>query len=1495
MADGGPKNVEAIHRLTPVQEGILFHAEGGGGAQGAYLLQFSCLLVGDLDRARFEGAWRAVIQRHTALRTLYTWRGRPHPLGVVRGEVDFRVEWVEGRPELIGATPSEGEDSDPVADWMGEHRRDGLDLERAPVFRVAVAAGEEGRARLLWTFHHVSLDGWSMRVVLDELLRAYGGEDLSVIAPGPGQAAMMQWLDARDPEPGRAHWRARFEGWEGPRPLPALVDPVDRVPDPVAAAADSAVDLGPERTERLLEVARGAGVTPAVVVRAAWTLVLSRLTDSSDVVFGTTVAGRPPEIPRVEEGVGMFIGTIPVRAIIPWERTVDAWLRQLHGEQLADSAHEQVSLSTIQRDVLGGGGGELFDAILVVENHAERSAADAGLTIEQPRFVERSHYDMALLVVPGTGGWRLEVLCDPPLRAGAAVGMLDQLVDAICAAPGDTVADAVDDVVLDRAPGEAREWAPPELPADALERMLDGGSPDAPAIVHGDEVVTWGRFRERVASVRRRFQAAGLEPHGRLGIRMERGVDALVAMVAALRSGIVYAPIDPAAPAERVESMVRSAGLDRVMDGLADLPPDPGGDEPRARSSEGLAYILFTSGSTGEPKGVEITLDGLLRSTLARPEVYGGDAEVFLLLSPLHFDSSVAGIYWTMLSGGALVLPLPGEERDPSAILGAIERHRVTHTLMLPSLWGAILDTESPRLAGLDTVVVAGEACTDALVGKHFAHLPGVRLFNEYGPTEATVWATVAEARPGRPIGIGDQIPGLLAWVVDHRGRPAARGTVGELVLAGPALARGYAGDPARTEAAFATIEHPRYGPLRAYRTGDRVRERVWAGADGDRLDYHGRGDDQVKIRGQRIELGDVEAAAVGAPGVAEAAATTVGSGGVKRLVLFVRGAGGSLPSEQAVGEWLGRRLSGAMLPSRIVALADFPRTPTGKVDRGALSSAPGGGETPDEADATSSEVRKDEAALDGATAALRDVWIEVLGIQSVGVEDDFFALGGDSLASIRLLARAHRLGVKLSPSEFAEEPTIAGMVRRAGTVTALPSTGAGATGSFEPSLLPAQRWFLEKDEASGKRWNLTRVVTFEGEDPSMESIQRALEVVVLRHPALRTGVLRGRDGQAALGAAAESWSVRVASANAFEADPAAALHDHAARTGDAMIAAAFLPSGGAGGSARRILLSAAHIAIDAVSLGIIEDELRAILAGEPLGAAPVSAGAWGAELERFAASDAAAAELPHWSVLESADGALDLGEPGSVKDEVACEARLDADRSARLGDDVHAAFGTTTLDLLALAVARAVGGGRDHVLLDMETHGREPHLSSLDASRTVGWFTALWPHVVASGGSDLGDLIRRTKDDLRAVPGKGAGFGPLRWSHPDEAVRARLAALPRRELLLNHLGTTDGAPVPDEAVVGALRSPELPRGHAVEVITWVDRTTGLLTVRVAVSGAVHGSARAGEIAGAVVSELEAIIDHCLGADGPGATPADFPLAGLDQAGLDRLGDLLGD
>jgi amino acid adenylation domain-containing protein len=505
----------------------------------------------------------------------------------------------------------------------------------------------------------------------------------------------------------------------------------------------------------------------------------------------------------------------------------------------------------------------------------------------------------------------------------------------------------------------------------------------------------------------------------------------VVGILGILRAGGAYVPLDPNYPAERLRFMRTDAGAGVVLttrelaarhdvgdvrvEYLDDAETDEPLSEPAANDEDSLAYIIYTSGSTGTPKGVEVTHANLAHSTIARDVVYGKPPQRFLLLSSFSFDSSVAGIFWTLSGGGALVLPDEGSEADVTALADLIERHQVTHTLGLPSLYQVLLEHGAARLGSLRTVIVAGEACRPELVAAHQAALPRASLYNEYGPTEGTVWSTVFDCGEyvGGPVPIGRPLPNTPAYVLDERRRLLPMGAVGELCIGGPGVARGYRNHPDVTAARFVPDTIGSLPGARLYRTGDRVRYRP----DGT-LEFLGRVDHQVKVRGHRIELEEIESRLAAAPGVRETAVVArEDTPGDQRLVAYVA-PGVDAPAADALIATLRTQLPEHMIPSAIVALDRLPKTATGKVDRAALP-------PPDQFSVSREAMVEPRTALERVLAGL---WADVLGLEVVGVHDDFFKLGGHSLLVTRLVARARellRLDVPLRA--VFEQPTVAG------------------------------------------------------------------------------------------------------------------------------------------------------------------------------------------------------------------------------------------------------------------------------------------------------------------------------------------------------------------------------------------------------------------------------------------------------------------------------------
>jgi amino acid adenylation domain-containing protein len=1035
MSNGG--NIEAIYPVTPTQDGMLFHVLYGEGAP-LYLQQYTCLIEGRLDAAAFARAWHHVVARHAALRTLITWKGRDRPLQVVLREVE--VPWEHQDWRAVPASEQEAA----LETWLEEDRRRGVDLDAAPLLRFALLSMADDAHRFVFTHHHVILDGWSLGIVLREAFTLYqdfvAGRPASLDAPVPIRE-FVRWLQERDHTGAQAFWQGRLAGFDEPTELPIADERADRW---ASRQRSIVTTFGEQATATISEALRGRGLTLSTLLRGAWSLVLGRYTRSDDVVFGATVAGRPAELDGALDMVGLFINSVPVRVRIPDAGAVATWLETLQRDQIATSPHEATPLRDVQAWSGVDGGSPLFDTLLVLEN-VPADLPSGSLGVSEVRYLQSSNYPVAILVMPGKN---LEIVLlydedrferDIVERIGRQ--LFHTVVELASALDGD-LSDI--DVMSDDEQHEiVNEWNDTDRPFPA-DRTIHGlvfdvaaAHPERTAVAGAETTLSYRELETRAQRIARRLADAGVGPGDRVAVVLERCPGFVVAAVGVLASGAAYVPIDPGLPAERIGFMLEDTSAAAILTGhghatrpsVLTLEVDPASGVLRdphedlgARTSadpvtaDDDAYVLYTSGSTGRPKGVVVTHRNLVASTTARLDVYDGPVGTFLLLSPFIFDSSVAGLFSTLTQGGTLVLPEPRMEQDVRHLAGLIDRHRVTHTLMLPVLYGLLLDAaDAEALRSLDTVMVAGEACPPSLVATHHRVLPGVRLVNEYGPTEATVWCTFHVIPPPSVddparVPIGRPIPNARVHVLDPSGRVVPVGVPGELHVGGAGVARGYLNRPELTAAAFVERDVARRGVTRLYRTGDLARYR----ADGT-IDLLGRMDHQVKVRGQRIELGEIESAMRDIEEIRNAAVIVRdGDAGRATLAAFVE----PLVDAGRILQRLREQLPAAMVPATVVAMDRLPRGPTGKIDRLGLEKIEVAAAAPTEYVPPRTETEE----------RLAEIWATVLGVDRVGATDDFFALGGDSIASIRIIARAHALGLEITPRQFFAAPTVAAL-----------------------------------------------------------------------------------------------------------------------------------------------------------------------------------------------------------------------------------------------------------------------------------------------------------------------------------------------------------------------------------------------------------------------------------------------------------------------------------
>jgi amino acid adenylation domain-containing protein/non-ribosomal peptide synthase protein (TIGR01720 family) len=1513
--EGSVAGFQEVLPLSPLQEGLLFHALYDAGAD-AYGVEVVLDLAGPLDAPALRRAFAALLDRHPNLRAAFRHRGLARPVQVIASDVT--LPWTEID---LGKTP-DAEREARLEALVDEERARGFVMEEAPLLRVTLVRLGADRHRLILTNHHILLDGWSMPVVLDELFRLYRGESL---APATPYRAYLAWLNRQDREAARAAWREALAGLDEPTRL------LDGLPGGPGAPKKSsaglsqrhvALSLSPALTGALGDLARRYDLTLNTIVQAAWALLLGRMSGRADVVFGVTVSGRPAEIAGVETMVGLLINTVPLRVELRPGEPVAELLVRLQAAQARLLPHQHLGLTEIQADA---GLGALFDTLVVFENYPlDRGRLDApapGLRVAGFAAEDATHYPVSLMAMPGE---RLELRLDyrPDLVAAATAealsGRLERLLAGMAADAGQPVA-ALD--IL--APAVRRrileEWNATRHAVSgdcfpALFAATVAANPEAVAVIAGSERLSYQALDERAEALAHRLVAQGIGPEDIVAIAVPRSAAMVAAVLGVLKAGAAYLPLDPDYPRERLSFMLRDAAPKALIaeaataatigaGGLLRLDPPataaPAGSgrrhpavPPTPLDPRHPAYVIYTSGSTGTPKGVVVTHGGIAALAGAQIERFVVSARSRVLqFASFSFDAAFSELCMALLSGAALVLPC--ERLMAGAELAAIiAQHQVTHVTLPPAILAAL---EPGTLSPDVSIVTAGEACPPDVVA---AWAPGRLMINAYGPTETTVCATMSDALMAADAAsappIGRPIWNTRVYVLDGGLQPVPAGVAGDLYIAGDGLARGYRGRAGLTAERF--LADP-FGPAgsRMYRTGDRARFRP----DGS-LDFLGRSDQQVKIRGHRIELGEIEAMLARHPDVTAAAALVrEDQPGHRRLVAYVVGAA----DPAALKDDLAARLPEPMVPQAIVTLPALPLTPNGKLDRKALPQ-------PDLATATGREPRNDREAL------LCRLFAEVLGLPSVGIDDSFFALGGDSIVSIQLVSRAASAGLIFTPRDVFEHKTVARLAEIASFASRSHVVDIG-TGPVP--LVPIMHW-LRTQSGPIDRFNQTMLLEVPaGLDPAQ--LTAALQAVLDHHDALRLN----------LAVSGEDWALTVADRGAVDAATCLRRVSVAGLTTKAMsvcvageraaAAARLAPGDGVmvqavwfdAGRDRpgRLLLVLHHLVVDGVSWRILVPDLQqaweAIVAGKGPRLAPVGTSfrRWAEHLLGEAAERKL--ELGHWlSVLSEPDPLIGMrpldpscdvnGTAGHVA--LALPADITAPLLGRLPALFHGRVNDVLLTAFAVAFAqwrRDKGWGTgSSMLLDLEGHGREES-GDIDLSRTVGWFTSLFP-IRLDPGQDaaIQDSLKHVKEQIRQVPANGLGFGLLRYL--DETGAAALRDAPRPQIAFNYLGrfaseTGPWLPAPESDGLGGDGDAAMALGHALTLDAQVrDEETGPRLLA-------HWTFASGILSEEAVCDLgerwfRALADLAALSRDPragGYTPSDFPLASLSGLEVEEL------
>ncbi|WP_078311765.1 MULTISPECIES: non-ribosomal peptide synthetase [unclassified Mycobacterium] len=1432
--------IEDVLALSPLQEGFFALSQLADESVDLYSMQFVADIEGGLDVDLLHRSAQALLTRHPNLRAAFWDRGLPKPVQIVPTHAD--IPWEERE-----AQPTEFDD---VA--LSERRRP-FDLGKGPAIRIVLlTVPGQSRHRMIVTTHHILMDGWAIAIFFSELLAVYqangSADGLPAVRPYRDYIA---WLNAQDDAAATERWMRYLSTVSGPLMLA----------DGVVAAHDSVPQksqflLTAEETARLRQWAAVNGLTLNTVTAFAWALVLGRLTDRTDVVFGTIVSGRPKELPDVERMVGLFINSVPMVHHVDYSTSVVEQCAQLQREAAAMRDIGYLSLSALQR---AEGSAALFDTLFVFENAPIGDAAQAVEMADGTRFrpVEMeslAHYP--LTVVSHMHGDSLLVLIEAipealPHVSGASIG--ERLVSVLRQLPeiGDRTPDALDvltareraEIVVTPSaadPSVASVW---ELFAAQAAENPDGIALTVQS-AGADTRYTYAQLHANASRLAAELVAHDIGPENTVALALPRSTDAIVAILAVLAAGAAYVPVDIGLPRARIESILRQSDPKLIVTvgehrDIADgRYPVLVLDEPASierisarpvaapvvdRHREQSAYFIFTSGSTGEPKGV-IGTHGALMSYFAdhRDRVYRpATARLGRTLRIAHAWSLSFDASWQpmigLLDGHTVHLFDAEAMRDAHRLVRGMAAHGIdmidTTPSMLAQLSAAgLLDRELPVLA------LGGEAIETALWNR-LRSLSGTAVYNCYGPTETTVEAVVAAVKDYPEPTIGTPNQGMAGYVLDSRLRPVPDGTVGELYLAGAQLARGYAGRPAVTAGAF--VADPQQPGQRMYRTGDLVRRVPHGG-----FAYLGRADSQVKIRGYRVEVGEIESALRLQPGVQTAAVTVVRRAGGATLVGFV-------VSEEEAAEFdsartlfgLADRLPSYMMPSRLVVLERLPVTVNGKLDGDVLERLA--------LDALSGGAAEGVAAQPGSTTecALCECCAELFDGTAPGIDEDFFSLGVDSIVAISLVNKARKRDLVITPRMVLAAPTIRQLAalidERAGRAEGLDSI-AGEADYGEVPPLPVVSWMYESEIY--RRLSLSVLVRLpEGIDGPR--IEQMLQLLLDGFAMLRSTLVDTPDGPRVV--TREPGVVRAESVLSHVELPTgeathAAITTAARKAFDAldpssgaMMRATWLTDAEAGDA---LLLTVHHLAMDVVSwhivLGYLADAWHAVESGG-VPKAPMeftSYRRWSQLMQQRASSEDVSRQRDYWATqVSGADPELGSRHADPVRDTwgtlQTTAVPTPVDITARLLASLNKPEGVYGFLLAALAVTVAswrAQRGQDPAagtLVSLEGHGRDDAELDTDTSGTVGWFTTVYPVRVAAGETAIdidqvendsqaaGRLLATVAAHLSEIPHQGLDYGLLRYAER----REELASARDPQIQFNYVGRMDISGIDDQ------------------------------------------------------------------------------------------------
>ncbi|OIK22018.1 non-ribosomal peptide synthase/polyketide synthase [Bacillus amyloliquefaciens] len=1498
---------ENIYPLTPMQKGMLFHSLFDPSS-GAYFQQTMFDLHGDLDIDSFSKSLDGLSQKYDIFRTNFYRGWKDQPLQIILKTKKIGFQFIDLR-EM-----KESQKEEMIQKYAREDKLQGFDLEKGELMRLLILRTDDTAYRFIWSFHHILMDGWCLPLITKEIFEHYFAllqqkqPEQSSITP---YSQYIEWLGRQDAEEAMRYWDQYLGGYEEQTGLPKDHHSAEERYIPEKVTCEISSDL----TLKMKQTAGKRHVTLNTLLQTAWAVLLQKYNRSKDVVFGSVVSGRPAGIPNVETMIGLFINTIPVRIRCEAGTTFAELMKEAQERAVASQKFETHPLYDIQARTTQKQ--DLITHLMIFENYPVDQYMESigrqngsSITISNVQMEEQTNYDFNLTVIPGD-------VMNIYFEYNANVydrSSIERIREHFMQILHQVVTDA--DILVDQVEllteGEKRTLlhtlndtsAPfPQTPVYQLFEEQSQRTPDQAAVIDKDRQLTYGELNKRANQLARTLRAKGVQADHPVAVISRNSIESVVGILAVLKSGGAYVPIDPEYPQDRIRYMLDDSqaeiilmqrdvreqlsceGVTVLLDDKSSYHQDDSDLEPLSDVSH-LAYVIYTSGSTGRPKGVLIEHRGLANYIWWAKEVYvKGEKTNFPLYSSISFDLTVTSIFTPLVTGNTIIV-YDGE--DKTALLASIVQDpRVDIIKLTPAHLQVLKEMNIADKTAVRRMIVGGENLSTRLAQSIHEQFEGrIEICNEYGPTETVVgcmiyrYDAVKDRRESVPIGTA--AANMSIYVLDENRKPVPIGVPGEIYISGAGVARGYLNRPELTAEKF--VDDPFEPGAKMYKTGDLAK---WL-ADGN-IEYAGRIDEQVKIRGYRIELGEIEAALHQEEAIKEAVVTAREDvHGFKQLCAYYVSCGQITVSK--LRKQLSQSLASYMIPAYFIEMDEMPLTSNGKINKKGLP-APDFG-LQDRAEYKAPRTKAEEILV--------SVWESVLGAENVGILDNFFDLGGDSIKSIQVSSRLKQSGYKMEIKDLFQYATIAELSPHIKQNVRIADQGEV---KGKVSLTPIQHWFFDHIAVDPHYYNQA-VMLFAPEGFQETPLRQTLHKLAEHHDALRMTFRQTEKGYEAqnaeigqsrlyhlevLNLKAESDPGQIIEAKADEIQGSMRLSD-----GPLMKAGLFQCADG-----DHLLIAIHHLIVDGVSWRILlEDIVSGYKQAEngqviQLPQKTDSFQLWAKRLSEYAQSEAIKQEQEYWTKIEQTEVKplpTDFHETQTTEKYSETEtAEWTEEETELLLKQANRAYNTEINDLLltSLGLSLSHWSGLERIPIHLEGHGREQIFQDMDISRTVGWFTSLYPVVLhAQPGKEISDYIKMTKEGLRQIPDKGIGYGIARY------LSGGMPSKLNPEISFNYLGQFDQDLQQQRVQLssyscGSDSSGNQARPYVLNINGMI--TEGRLALTISYSSKQYARETIKRLAETIQSRLRTIITHCVQKEQSELTPSDILLKGMSIDELDQL------